>query len=89
MPTREEGVTLHTLLQRMNDLERNMISTIRGGRNPRGQARHPQRGERPGGPPGPQQRQQQPQAQAIPRQQTPTRDEQPFMGTNPWVQRLQ
>ena len=36
MPTQEEGVTLDTLLQRMNDLERNMISTIRGGRNPRG-----------------------------------------------------
>ena len=50
-PTRQEGVSMDTLLQRMNDLERNMIATIRGGRNVRGQSRHPQeeigKGDRP------------------------------------------
>ena len=57
-PTRQEGVSMDTLLQRMNDLERNMIATIRGGRNVRGQSRHPRRGDRQGGQPKIQQRQQ-------------------------------
>ena len=48
-PTREEGVSLQTLLQRMNELERNMIATIKGGRSARGHSRHPRRGDRQGG----------------------------------------
>ena len=44
-PTRQEGVSMKTLLHQINDLERNMINTIRGGRNVRGQSRHHQRGE--------------------------------------------
>ena len=49
IPKRNEEATLQTLLERINELEGNMINTIRGRRNVRGQQRHPRRGSRSAG----------------------------------------